>query len=221
MIKLVAFDWNGTLFNDTQAQFKGFNAALRFFKRKPISFKRFRQTYEVPFVKMWKTNGGHLSEMAMQNQVYFESYNESQNTIKLKKNAKKLLISLKKKKIITVIFSNHPSKLVARELRQQKIQHLIAKVLGRPEGDNTHILKRSKEIRLQKYLKNNNISHHEVLCVGDTTEEIELSKKFKYFSAALTTGDCSKLRLKTLKPNFLINDLSKITQIIQKINEHT
>ncbi len=220
MIKLVAFDWNGTLFNDTQAQFQGFNHTLKQFKRKPISLSQFRQTYDVPFSRMWLANGGLISEMPEQNRIFFGSYNKHFGQIPLKKHAKKILAWLQKQKIKAIIFSNHPSRLITRDMARLKIETLIKKVLGRPPGDHTHITQRSKEHRLQKYLQTIKVAPGEVLCVGDTIEEVEIAKDAHFISAALTTGDCSAQRLKKLKPDYLITDLFKIANIISKHNEH-
>ena len=218
MIKLVAFDWNGTLFNDSKFQFQGFNAALKFFNRKPISFTRFRETYDVPFSKMWTANGGHISEMLLQDKAYFEWYNKNAKKIPLKKNAKKTLKHLNTKNIPAIIFSNHPSKLIENDLKKLQIKPLVQKVLGRPPKDRySHAFKRSKHKRLQLYLQAKKIKPEQVLCVGDTIEEIELSKKLGFISVALTTGDCSTQRLKALNPDFVINDLEKITKIIEKL----
>lgn len=222
MIKLVAFDWNGTLFDDSRAQFQGFNHALKHFKRRPVSFAKFRQTYDVPFSRMWVANGGKISEMPEQDRVFFENYHQNFGKIPLKIHAKQLLQFLRKHKIPAVIFSNHPSRLISQDLKRLKIHSLIKKVIGRPPRDKaSHYTQRSKEHRLQKYLKTTRVRPHEVLCVGDTIEEIEISKNAGFLSAALTSGDCSVQRLKKLRPNFLINDLSQITKIISKHHEST
>ena len=220
MIKLVAFDWNGTLFDDTQMQFRAFNHALKHFKRKPVSLRRFRQTYDVPFSRMWELNGGQASEMQEQNKAYFENYNRYSGKIPLKKHAKKILRLLQKRKIRSIIFSNHPTRLIAKDLARLKIASLIEKTLGRPPGDHTHITQRSKEHRLQKYLQALKVKPGEVLCVGDTIEEIEISKDANFISAALTTGDCSPQRLKKLRPDYLIADLFQIANIIYEHHEH-
>ena len=222
MIKLVAFDWNGTLFDDSRAQFQGFNHALKHFQRRPISFAKFRQTYDVPFSRMWVANGGKVSEMPEQNQIYFEHYQQNFGKIPLKIHAKQLLKFLQKENIPAIIFSNHPSRLILKDLTRLKVNSLIKKVIGRPPGDHaSHYTQRSKEHRLQKYLKTTHFQPHEVLCVGDTIEEIEISKDAGFLSAALTSGDCSVQRLKKLRPNFIINDLSQLTQIISKHHEST
>lgn len=222
MIKLVAFDWNGTLFDDSRAQFQGFNHALKHFKRQPISFAKFRQTYDVPFSRMWVANGGKVSEMPEQNRVYFENYQKNFGKIPLKIHAKELLHFLRKQKIPSVIFSNHPSRLISQDLKRLKIHSLIKKVIGRPPGDHaSHYTQRSKEHRLQKYLKTTHLQPREVLCVGDTIEEIEISKDAGFLSAALTSGDCSVQRLKKLKPDFLINNLGQLIKTISKYHEST
>ena len=51
MIKLVVFDWNGTLFADAQAAVHGANARLTFLGLEPITLKQYREAFEIPASK--------------------------------------------------------------------------------------------------------------------------------------------------------------------------
>ncbi|MBI2327676.1 hypothetical protein HYU92_05160 [Candidatus Curtissbacteria bacterium] len=57
MIKLVVFDWNGTLFADAIACFEADNHVLQSLGIKPITLKIFRQKFEVPVVKFYASMG--------------------------------------------------------------------------------------------------------------------------------------------------------------------
>ena len=52
MIKLVVFDWNGTLFADAQAAVHGANARLTFLGLEPITLKQYREAFEIPASKI-------------------------------------------------------------------------------------------------------------------------------------------------------------------------
>ena len=57
MIKLLAFDWNGTLLSDTQACWEGANKEYQVCGTKPVSMLRFRQTFDIPYLETMVKNG--------------------------------------------------------------------------------------------------------------------------------------------------------------------
>jgi len=79
--------------------------------------------------------------------------------------------------------------------------------------------KRSKGDKLKDYLKTNNVKPSEILVVGDTVEEIEIARELGAISVAITNGYNSTKRLKSKKPDYLLNDLRKIEGIITNINK--
>ena len=60
MIKLIAFDWNGTLIADTQIIVKADNFILKKFSVKAITVQKFRESFHIPVINYWKNIG--LSE---------------------------------------------------------------------------------------------------------------------------------------------------------------
>ena len=57
MIRLVAFDWNGTLFADTHAIYESNSESFELLNIKPISFKIFQKYYDVPIKKFFLALG--------------------------------------------------------------------------------------------------------------------------------------------------------------------
>ena len=57
VIKLVAFDWNGTILADTQACHEADNASLKLMGAKPISLRKFQETFEVPIINFYEKIG--------------------------------------------------------------------------------------------------------------------------------------------------------------------
>jgi phosphoglycolate phosphatase-like HAD superfamily hydrolase len=54
MIKLVAFDWNGTLLSDTITTLNSSNKIFKLYGIKPISLKAFRETFAIPITDFYK-----------------------------------------------------------------------------------------------------------------------------------------------------------------------
>src|SRR3989344_1634855 len=57
MIKLVAFDWNGTMISDTAACVRAENIALAAVGMDTITIAKFQQAFGIPIVKYFKKLG--------------------------------------------------------------------------------------------------------------------------------------------------------------------
>lgn len=221
MIKLVAFDWNGTLFADTYTGYVCTQAVSKMLKLEPVSFKTFLQYFEIPVKNYYLALGVSEEELilkASQIQNTFHPHYERQ-AIKVRTRAytKRVLEWLKSKKINSIIFSNHTEEPLKKQLKRLKIEQYFTVVLA-----NSHIEAafkgRSKKDKLENYLKENNFSIEEVLIVGDTVEEIEIGKQLGITTVAITHGNCSISRLKKAKPDFLISNLKQVIEIIKSKN---
>jgi phosphoglycolate phosphatase len=120
--------------------------------------------------------------------------------------------------IPAIIFSNHILKDVDQHLKRLKIENYFHEVLAREKNDITLLRKRNKEQKLLAYIKKHGIHPNEVLCVGDTCEEIDIAKEHSMISVALTGGNVSATRLKASKPDYLIHNLVKLESIVRNLN---
>ena len=164
MIKLIAFDWNGTLLDDTRIVAEATNITRRSFGYPPISFKRFRETYIIPVVDFWLATGGKKEDMATEHNIYHPAYEKllANRNIKLKKGAKELLLWLQKNSIKTIIYSNHTEREIIYQLKRFKIRQYIGKVLARKGiEDQAHLHKRGKEAKLLDYIKSHKFKRTE------------------------------------------------------------
>jgi phosphoglycolate phosphatase-like HAD superfamily hydrolase len=224
MIKLVAFDWNGTILADTAAMLHSDNEVLKAMGFSTITMTKMKDTFDIPISKFWENLGldpedfKHFSEN--KRHIFHNSY------VKLTKNARtrsgttNLLKWLSKKNLDSIIFSNHIIDDISKHLKRLKIERYFKAVLGRQAEDNSHHRERNKELKLTNYLKENKIQPKEVLCIGDTCEEIEIGKSHGMFTVGLTGGNISTKRLKACKPDFLIHNLKEVEKIIRKINSY-
>src|ERR1700690_1103145 len=92
MIKLVAFDWNGTLLADTGATVASDNYALKKMGFKTITVKQYRETFDIPIVKYWH-NLGYDDNFLKQNfekleKYYYQSYEKLENECRARKGVK-------------------------------------------------------------------------------------------------------------------------------------
>ena len=219
MIKLVAFDWNGTIFSDTAAIRDGDNEVLKLFKLKPISLATLQKHFDVPVSKMYLAFGVSEEDVAKKSsliaQTFHTYYEERASKVRTRANARKLLDWNLKNNIKSIIFSNHIDGQIKKQLKRLRIEKYLSTVLANSQLDAA-LSGRSKSDKLKNYIKNNNFSSTETLIVGDTIEEIEIGKELGAITVAITNGNCSAVRLKAAKPDYLIKNLGDVISIIRK-----
>ncbi len=224
MIKLVAFDWNGTLLSDTATTLRAENSALRAVGAKPITITKFRQSFDMPIVKYWENLGitkAFLKKYLNTIEDTFHLiYEKNSNHTRTRSGTKLVLKYLKQEKILSAIYSNHNVPNIHRKLVRLGIDGLIVKILANQKaGDNPQIFVRHKENLLNEFIKQKKFKPHEVISVGDTEEEIQIGKTYGYHTVAITGGYNTTARLKKHRPDFLIHNLVELKTIIKKLNQ--
>lgn len=218
MIKLVAFDWNGTLFADTKATFESNNAAFKIVNLKPVSFHAFQKYFDVPVTKYFLSLGvpeKEINEKGLQiSKAFHATYEPKATKVRTRAFAKEVLKWLGKNNISAVIFSNHIQDKIELQLKRLKITKYVSEVIA-----NSHIVTtlktRGKKDNLKGYLIKNHILPSETLIIGDTIEEVEIGKELGCKTVAITQGNCSTARLKAAYPDYLIHSLKEVINIIK------
>lgn len=221
MIKLVAFDWNGTLFADTYTGYISTKEVFKILNLEFISYKTFVQHFEIPVKNFYMALGASEEELIAKTSIiqstFHPNYEQKAAKVRTRAHAKKLLQWLKREQINSIIFSNHPEDPLKKQLKRLKIESYFDAVIANSHIDNA-FKGRNKKEKLKEYLKDKGYLAKEILIVGDTTEEIEIGKQLNVTAVAITHGNCSILRLKRAKPDFLISNLKEIIDIIKSKN---
>ncbi|PIR96583.1 MAG: hypothetical protein COT92_00360 [Candidatus Doudnabacteria bacterium CG10_big_fil_rev_8_21_14_0_10_42_18] len=219
MIKLVAFDWNGTLLADTQINVVCSNIILKTYKLKPINIQKFRQTFHIPISYFWKANGGNPKDLKNQAKIFHPLYEEKIKKTRTRAGSKELLKWLKQQSVKRMIYSNHIAPDIITQLKRLNIFKYFDEVLARSNNEgHTHVHHRSKDQKLYDYVTKNKLKPKEVLTIGDTEEEIEIGKKAGYYTVGITGGYNTESRLKKHKPDFIIHNMKDLIPIVKKLN---
>ena len=221
MIKLIAFDWNGTIFSDTRACYESVNEVLKFLGLKPATLKSYREHFDVPVTRAYLGLG--VSEEQLKSkateivQTFHTNYEIRAAKVRTRAYSKELLEWLSKNNIKSVIFSNHIDEPIKKQLRRLNIEEYFSAVLANSKLDSS-LKGRNKQEKLREYIQSNNLLPNETLIIGDTVEELEIGKELGVITVAITHGFCSTSRLKAAKPDYLINSLREVVNIIKDIN---
>ena len=218
MIKLVFFDWNGTILSDATAALEADNITLRLFNIKPITAKNHRDFMDVPITKFY-------SRVGINEKLFFENESKLRKTFhssyekriahcRARAGAKVLLKWLHSKGIRSVILSNHTIESIERHLKRLKLERYVDVVLA---NDNVaHTTFKDKSKRAEAYLKENSFSPKQILVVGDSPEEAKIARQIEAKSVLVSGGWYSKRRLKEAKPDYIIGRLDKLIGVIRE-----
>ncbi|HSX24075.1 MAG TPA: HAD family hydrolase [Candidatus Saccharimonadales bacterium] len=218
MIKLVVFDWNGTLLADARGIVEGVNIELGVLGKPPITLKYYRDNYDVPLVHFFEKLGIKPEEFkAKSSQVaaaFHPFYEARVAHARTRRGAKELLDALRHRGIINILLSNHTMEGIYLQLERLNLSHHFEAVLANDGFGKSHFS--GKQHRLEEYMKSHGISAHETAIVGDTIEEIRIGKNLGIKTIALTGGYNSTRRLKEAKPDVLIHKLRDIIKALEE-----
>lgn len=221
MIKLVAFDWNGTLLDDAAATVRAESKVLQAVGLPKTTVSEFRETFQIPIIKYWKAMGHSVkfyqeNHLLIQN-LFMANYEPLEKPCNSRKETTELLRWLRANKIIMVIFSNHPEAHIDIQLRRLKIRKYFAKIVGRAVTDNSLMHKKFKEEKLKLYLSKLKISAENIITIGDCDEDTEIGKHLGYRTVGITGGWQSMARLKRANPDYIIRQLPELKKIISRL----
>jgi len=221
MIKLVAFDWNGTILADTVPCWEGANKEFIEAGLKPVSIQRYRQIFTIPYIETLVKNGADRSYVIKNSKrissAFHDYYEQRPASCRTRGGVRGVLSWLKKNHIQSMIYSNHTVVGIEAQLKRLKIGHHMDVVLanGTTEGS---LHNKGKGEKLRDYARKNKYKPSEIISVGDTEEEIQIGKKHGFHTVAITGGYNTVARLKKQKPDFLIHNMKELIGIINKLN---
>ena len=218
MIKLVVFDWNGTLLADAKACLAGVNKELGVFNRSPITLKDYQEHYDVPHWKFFEKFGIKPEQLQSKSfQVagaFHAEYEPKAAQARTRTGTRFLLGELGARNVTRIVLSNHTIEGIYLHLERLKLTHHFDVVLANENIGGGHF--NGKQEKLEAYLEQNKIEPSFVVIIGDTVEEIRIGQNMGLKSIAITGGYNSTKRLKAAKPDVLIHSLHEIIPAIEE-----
>lgn len=219
-IKLVVWDWNGTLFDDTRLVLKAANESeVPMLGLPPVTLQQMRNSYEMPIVKAYENLGVDpeffRAKSAEISPLFHKVYEPLAAHARTRPGARGVLTHLKKRRVNCIILSNHTLEGIYFQLSRLKLTAYFEDVLA---NDNTNLAHHAgKQHRLEAYLADKHYRPNEVIIIGDTPEEVGISRALGLHGISISGGMCSRARLIAAKPDYLISSLKQVLTIVEEL----
>lgn len=190
-IKMVIFDWNGTLIDDVWLSVNSVNAVLEKRMLKPITTEFYKEHFRFPVTEFYQEIGLDITkELDRVTREFGEHYIASLDKLKLFRDIIPILEELKKEGIDTGIFSAMEHDMLNHHVEIMRISKYFRFIEGIEDvyaGGKVHLGK--------KILEKSGYSKDEILFVGDTCHDYETAQAIGCNAALISRGHNSAEKL--------------------------
>lgn len=219
MTYLAAFDWNGTLFDDTPATLAATNACLASFGVPQIDTHTMQETFSFPLIHFYERMGvsadEYLRRAEDESAVFMDTYSVECMKCRVMEGATQLLQWLNDCGVHCMILSNHIQNHLNEDVERLGITRYMKTVSGN-ESKATITQGLSKQIRLEAYMKEHGFAPEKTFIIGDSHEEAELAKRLGILGISISGGLLSAARLEKYKADYIIDHLDEVRPILQE-----
>lgn len=204
-IKLIAFDVNGTLFDDTNIFWNAINGIFPCFNKQPLPIDVLQERFGQPWTRIYREEG--ISEDAATDEELYRTYNElyqSQSSPRPFRGVKSVLRWLRKQGIELAIVSTQQNEITIPLLENHGLDKLFFKISGSVSD---------KAKALKEVLRVARVSPHEAAYVGDQEDDTRNAKKAGYASIAFVGGLHTRERLEAVNPDFVITSFRELRRL--------
>ncbi|MEK9179795.1 MAG: HAD family hydrolase [Patescibacteria group bacterium] len=209
MIKLVAFDVNGTLFSDQGAFFEALNSIFDHFKKPRLSLGELRKRFTQPWTKIYRESG-ITEELASEKKLY-EIYNvayRAQPHPELSPGALHALEWLREQRIPVVIISTQYNELTEPLLKQRGLTDFFEELIGGVHDKSESLLGLAAE---------RGFAPEEIAYIGDQDSDVKFAFKAGCIPVAYTGGVHDRERLASAGAKMFLDNLGELPKVFAKL----
>ncbi|MGM9971519.1 MAG: HAD family hydrolase [Anaeroplasmataceae bacterium] len=211
MKKYLIFDFNGTLIDDVDLCIALLNEFLLMQNKPTIEEKKYKEIFGFP-IKNYYIKAGldfNLNKFEDLAVIYNEKYMKRSLDCKLYPEVLDTLEALKKLNINMIVLSATEINNLIYQLKYYNIYGYFKDVLGTSNYEGN-----SKVDIGLNYIKDNNIANDDILIIGDSLHDYEVSSKMNCDCVLFSKGHMSKERLEASGVP-VIDDLRDIIDYIK------
>lgn len=193
--KYIIWDWNGTLFDDVKISVDTMNIMLeKTGYKNRINSELYKNIFTFPVSDYYQKAGFDFSKDRFDDlaKIYVEVYTALQFTAKINSEAENVLRRIKSQNIKQIIVSACEKNRLLNQVKHFGIQNYFDDILGIDDD-----LAVGKAGIAKNWFDKNSISKSEVLFIGDTTHDFEVSNQIGCDCILVSCGHQSKDVLET------------------------
>lgn len=204
-VKLVAFDVNGTLFDDTEMFWKAINGIFPRYGLEPLPLDALQKKFGQPWTKIYREVG--ITEAIASDQELYRIYNllyENQPHPNPAPGLREALDWLQSRGLRLAIVSTQQNSITIPLLKKQELEERFFRVLGGVSD---------KSAALREVAVAAELSSDEVAYVGDQEGDVRHAKAAGCVSVAFCGGLHDHRRLRNAGPDFIIESMSELKSL--------
>ena len=217
MIELVTFDWNGTIFADTQLTVEATNYEIQLFGGQPLPRRELVNGFYFPVIDFLCDQGCNREALKdpASAEKFHQYYEARAGKCRTRSGVRKVLDWNEDHSVDSIILSNHINSAIEAQLDRLGLTQYFDAVLANEEytassqGNN-------KVQRLINYLANAEQDPAKALIVGDSPEDIGIGKDLGMVTVALKDGFFPTAKLRASNPDYFIGNLGKLVEILEE-----
>lgn len=218
--KLIVFDWNGTILSDTIPSWRSSNICLEFYGAKPISYRRFLETFHFPVIHFYTLNGISVDEILARkdeaNHIFQSNYERFSARARTRSGARTVLDWTAQNGLSCIILSNYLTPKITAHLERLKLGHYFHHISAHDCDGTTILMSTTKIDRLSAFMAKRGFRPENTAIIGDSAEEPEIARHLGLTSIGLTGGTISRARLIKAGPDHLIGNLREAIPVLKE-----
>ena len=191
----IVWDWNGTLLNDVNLNCAIMNRMLRKRGKAPVpSLEEYRRIFGFPIKDYYERAGFDFGVENYETVAdeYMTMYRRDSMDSRLFPGTRQVLFDFKYSGVRQVILSASQRDCLLEQIGRLKIQDAFDEVLAL-----NHCLAHSKAELAEEWMKQNRLSGEDLLFIGDTLHDYEVSRRVGASCLLVAAGHQDKERLLT------------------------
>lgn len=205
-IKNIIFDWSGVISNDIVPVYKAAMIVFEKLGAKRISLEQFRKEFDLPYTRFYEKHVPDAAEETL-NRLYTEAIHSVEEP-EIYPGIRDALEYLRISGVRMAVLSTHRKSKLDKEIVNYGLSGFFLSVRGSIVDKTDALTDLMKECRFRP---------EETAYVGDMAHDIEVGKKAGVLTIGTSWGYYPRERLAKSKPDFLIDNISELKDIVDNL----
>ena len=213
-MKMIFWDWNGTLINDTPVNVDIFNRVREHYGHAPVSVERYREIYQHPIRGMYEQSGFDFAKDSYEDiaERWIQIYHTYPNPPKLHDDTVPVLEAFQEKGARQAILSALPHAALEKAVAHHGIDHFFEAVRGAVD-----VFGHGKVFEGVQLARHVELAGADITIVGDSTHDAEVAQELGARCYLVSLGAESERRL--LETGFPV--CGSLSDVYRQVHGHT